>query len=204
MFWTKLQLQVTIEGDVVCVGTETVSQLLLFAETEWPDQHQEFWRRFAFLTHPATVTFLRTMLIDKYGSLDAAKEPTMNWLARIGSFETFSRGTRDDESVAKQRGPTGKQVRHVPLWYAEYLATDRWQSVKRQAEQWWRSTIGELSCIDNSRHPYEEMHHRDYGRLGSDNEYRFLVPKCRACHETIRLVGPSLPQECPEAVQRWL
>lgn len=204
MFWTELLIQKNFLEDVPddYLGECTISKLIVFSEQVFPDEDANFHRRFAFLTHRETQRFLRPLLVSGYGGLDAAKLPTLDWLEGIGTFETFARSTR-----AKPNGdsPPARLVRRgTPSWYLNYLQSDRFQDMKKKAEDFWGEYMDGIHCSVNARDPYEVMHHSDYARLGSGDEFRYLVPLCNACHCGVTARGPNVPAAIPLGVKRWL
>lgn len=202
MFWTDALIQRTLWGDPEVQASSTIRHLVAFAKEAFPKADCNMHRQVAFLTHKASQEFLSPMLRQRYGSLDAAKIPTLDWLNSVGSFETFARSTR--HSVNGSAAGPAIEMRAVPGWYRAYCGTDRFQDMKARAEQWWRDYMGDLTCSENARHEYQVMHHRDYGSLGSADEFRCLVPKCNECHEMMRLRGPSVPKIMPNEVKKWL
>lgn len=201
MFWTESISQLMLFDDPRIVSSDVVSRLIAFAQQEYPDADSNFHRQFAFLTHEATQNFLSSMLVCKYGSIDNAKQPTLDWLDAVGSFETLARRTRGG---CAESDPCRLTKRSVPFWYGDYCKSSRFKDMKSQAEHWWRNYMGELTCSENARHEYQVMHHRDYGCLGQADEFRFLVPKCHECHSMIRLKGPAVPQSASDEVKKWL
>lgn len=205
MFWTKEQTQYNLFGEGEPIGSDCIAKLIRKArEIFGGDCEQELHRRFALLTHVSTQAFLKPMLVAKYGSVDEAKTPTLEWLDDLGSLETFARSTRDSDCSNGQAA--GGEKRALPAWYTRYLQTDRWRHVKSEAESLWASAIMRdgLRCNINSRHGVEEWHHADYARCGEGDEFRCLVPLCARCHNQIRIVGPAVPQNIPEGVKQWL
>lgn len=202
MFWTEIvrQHRLFVDDDDHIAST-CVSQLIAFAEEHFPGQGPEFYRRFAFLTHKATQNFLAPMLKARYGTLDGAKEPTMLWLREVGSFETFARSTRATDGVTML---ARESVRKTPAWYVDYLGTARFRDMKHRAVHLSDEQMGGITCAFNSRHPFEVMHHRDYGRLGQGDEFRYLTPYCHECHRRMRVHGPAVPAAVPEGVKQWL
>lgn len=203
MFWTDALIQKTLFGEEEFQVSSTVSQLIRFAGEAFPSCDSNFHRSVAFLTHNETQRFLRPMLVNQFGGLDAAKLPTLEWLERIGSLETFARSTRNGcgESNGK---PVGIAKRGMPDWYVKYGKSDRFADMKARAEQFWREYMGEIHCSVNARHPYEVLHHSDYGRLGEADEFRFLVPLCNDCHCGVTSRGPNVPSSVPESVKQWI
>jgi hypothetical protein len=201
MFWTESLMQRTLFGDPEYQSSSTVSQLIRFAQEAFPQCDCNFHRHVAFLTHQSTQQFLRPLVVCGYGSLDAAKVPTLNWLESIGSLETFARSTRASENNGK---PASLVKLSTPEWYRRYHATDHYKQVKCQAEQFWQSYMGDLHCSVNARHQYEVLHHSDYARMGEADEFRYLVPLCNDCHASVSARGPRVPAAIPEGVKRWL
>jgi len=205
MFWTEVILQLQLfEDDGKSQFSSSISRLIKFAEEAFPDCDSNFHRAVAFLTHDETQNFLMPLLICKYGSLDAAKVPTLEWLEKVGSFETFARLTRNGAGLTVPSGLASK-TRGTPAWYNSYIRSDRFTDMKRQAECFWNSfTGGALHCSVNARHDMECWHHSDYGRLGEGDEFRFLIPLCNDCHASISARGPRIPAAIPEAVKLWI
>jgi hypothetical protein len=201
MFWTDTLVQHTLFGEVEYQSSSTVSELIRFAEEAFPDCDCNFHRHVAFLTHQATQQFLRPLIVCGYGGLDEAKLPTLEWLESLGSLETFARSTRSREGNGK---PAKLTKIGTPDWYRRYHATEHYQQVKTQAEQFWLSYMGELHCSVNARHSYEVMHHSDYARMGEADEFRYLVPLCNDCHASVSARGPRVPAAIPEGVKQWL
>lgn len=203
MFWTEhiAQLHLFDDGFDDVQKRTTISSLIAFAKMAFPSQPSDFHRHFAFLEHHATHVFLKPLVIQKFGSLDAAKEPTLTWLEECGSFETFARSCRNGLSASS---PSNMTCKRIPEWYDRYLSTQRCQQMKSLAMSAHEELMGELTCAMNARHPFELMHHRDYGRLGEDDEYRFMIPLCDECHEHMRLRGPAVPADASGSVNRWL
>lgn len=201
MFWTETLRQLGLFGDDELQGCNKVCDLVAFSKKHFPECDSNFHRQFAFLTHRASQCFLSPLLVNRFGSIDAAKVPTLDWLDSVGSLETIARSTRSGVG-GKPDGAV--RTRRVPDWYTAYCHTGRYQEMKQRAEQWWLDYMGELTCSENARHEYEVMHHRDYGRVGEGDEFRFLVPKCNECHNQMRARGPALPEFVPEAVKKWL
>lgn len=201
MFWTERLVQRTMfDGDEVQSPT-TISQLIKFAQDAFPCADINLHRQIAFLTHKATQNFLGPMLVRSFGSIDQAKAPTMDWLECVGSFETFARSTRHNDS--NTAGAPVKK-REMPAWYRSYKETDRYTEMKERANAHWSEYMGEITCCVDARHKFEVMHHRDYGRIGHGDEFRFLAPFCHGCHVSFSARGPRLDAVCPEAVKRWL
>ena len=201
MFWTDTLIQRTMfDGDDYQSPT-TIRQLITFASEAYPSADCNVHRQIAFLTHKATQNFLGPMLRMKFGSVDAAKVPTMEWLDSVGSFETFARSTRQNDGNGK---PSKIERRKTPKWYSDYCKSDHFQEVKFRSIAYWKEYMGELTCSWNARHPFEVMHHRDYAMLGGGDEFRFLVPLCNGCHQALNARGPRVPGAIPEDVKRWL
>jgi hypothetical protein len=168
----------------------------------FPNEDANFHREFAFLEHEATIKFLRPILVSHFGTLESAKEPTLDWLlAGVGSLETYARSTRNGGLSSE---PAKLTRRRSPDWYTEYCASSRFRDMKERAEASWREYMEALTCCMNARHEYQAMHHRDYGRLGEGDEFRFMIPLCHECHEHIRARGPGIPSVASEAVKQWL
>lgn len=202
MFWTESTIQYGLFGDDEQCISSNISKLIAFAESEFPDADQEFYRQFAFLSHDATVNFLAPMLKNRFGTLDEAKVPTLNWLNSLGSFETIARRTRNGcDSNPK---PCGIVKKRVPEWYERYCKSDRFNYMKQQALTFYNEFMGGIRCAVNGRHEFEVFHHTDYGRLGCADEFRFLVPYCKECHCSIGVRGPNVPSAMPEAVKEWI
>jgi hypothetical protein len=201
MFWTEILIQRTLFGSDEYRASSTIIQLIRFAEEAYPTEDCNFHRSVAFLTHAATQNFLLDLLVAKFGSLDAAKIPTMQWLYDLGSFETFARSTR-----AGVGGSSGllHTKRRTPAWYVNYCQSDHFQLVKREAAHSWTEYMGGMRCSVNARHTFEVFHHSDYGRLGEADEFRYLVPLCNECHKGITGRGPNVPSAIPEGVKQWL
>jgi hypothetical protein len=204
MFWTEALVQKTMfgQGDQYVVSAN-VTRLIRFAEEAFPDCDSNFHRSVAFLTHSETQTFLRPMLVQYYGGLDQAQKPTLEWLDRLGSFDTFARATRNDNS-ANGVCQSGIELRGVPDWYRQYLKSDRFESMCVQAEMHWSDYMGTLRCSVNARDPFNVWHHNDYGRLGEADEFRYLIPLCNDCHCAVGRRGPRLTAVVPESVKQWL
>lgn len=202
--------QRTLWGDDEYLSPESIVDLMRATLSHYPGATVEDLRRIAFLTHPATQNFLYPMLIKEFGSLDSAKVPVEIWLEKAGALETYARCARrvlngdDDDKGARPRGMDGVGPKRTPLWYDCYQASQHYRTVRETAIRFWSNYMGHLSCIDNASHAFTEMHHRSYSRLGQDDEHRDLVPKCRECHESMRVRGPSIPLEAPKEVVKWL
>lgn len=203
MFWTELVRQQNLFSEDEPIGSATVAHLIRKAVEIFPSDDQEVYRRFAFLTHVSTQKFLRPMLEKRYGTLDAAKEPTLQWLDELGSLETFARSTRGDKCDGRS---ASCNRRPLPAWYTQYLQTDHWKDTKSRAESLWlSSTMNDgIRCSLNRRHDHECWHHSDYGRCGEADEFRMIVPLCDECHSKLGFRGPAVPQEIPEGVKKWL
>lgn len=204
MFWTDAIIQQCLFGDDVIEVSSSISKLVKFAEELFPDCDPNFHRQVAFLTHNETQRFLRPMLVSEFGSIDAAKVPTIDWLERVGSFETFARLTRNG---AGMNGPSGigNKKRSIPEWYDRYLKSDRFADMKRQSKEVWGELMASgLHCSVNARHEVECWHHSDYGRVGEGDEFRFLIPLCDGCHQNVSARGPRVPGSIPEAVKQWI
>lgn len=204
MFWTDALIQMGLFGDDRIEVSSSISRLIKFAEEAFPDCDSNFHRTVAFLTHDETQSFLRPMLMNRYGNLDAAKVPTVNWLDRVGSFETFARLTRNGAGMS---GPSllGDKKKGIPTWYEIYLKSDRFSDMKNRAIKFWEDFMGgQVHCSVNARHSVECWHHSDYGRLGEGDEFRFLIPLCNACHASVTGRGPNLPSAVPEGVKQWI
>jgi hypothetical protein len=202
MFWSEHFTQKTFfDGDVV-VATKCMSELMRFSKKEFPDMESDFHRRVAFLTHEETQNFLGPMLSRRFGSIDNAKMPTLNWLESIGSFETLARLTRKkDEAIS----PVTVKRRKLPQWYQQYCKSSRFISMKENAKMFWENYFGgNLHCSVNARHEFEVFHHSDYARLGEGDEFRYLVPLCHACHQVVSARGPRVSGAMPESVKQWL
>jgi hypothetical protein len=189
-------------GEDEVVSSSCLSRLVAFAEDQFPNCDSNFHRQFAFLSHAATVNFLSPLLVRRYGSLDDAKIPTLEWLEKVGSFETIARLTRDGKPTCSK--PASLTRKGVPAWYQQYCKSDRFHEMKNRAQQFYQEFMGELHCSVNARHPFEVFHHSDYGRLGMGDEFRFLVPYCNDCHCSISARGPNVPASIPEGVKQWL
>jgi hypothetical protein len=203
MFWTDALIQKTLFGEEEFQVSSTVSQLIRFASEAFPSCDSNFHRSVAFLTHNETQKFLRPMLVSRFGGLDAAKLPTLEWLERIGSLETFARCTRNGAGVSGGASP-GITRRGTPDWYAKYCKSDRFEDMKKRALAFWQEYMGGIHCSVNARHPYEVFHHSDYGRLGEADEFRYLIPLCHDCHCGVTGRGPNVPSSIPESVKQWI
>jgi len=202
MFWTHANLQYSLIGEDCYQISSSVSRLISFAESNFPQCDNNFHRQFAFLSHDATVKFLRPMLASYYGSVDAAKLPALNWLDSVGSFETLARCTRNGGAPPSK--PSGIKVKGLPNWYAKYCKSDRFFDMKLRATEFYTEFMGGIRCAVNARHHFQVFHHSDYGRLGEADEFRFLVPYCNDCHCAITARGPNVPSSIPEAVKQWI
>lgn len=202
MFWSEHFLQHSLfDESPLVVASCNLSELVRFAEQTFPNETSDMHRYVAFLTHQATQNFLGPMLVAKFGSIDDAKLPTIAWLETVGSFETIARLTRVKEgrcSVVKTKR------RRTPDWYGLYNKSQRCHEMKKRAEDHWCKYMGEIHCSVNARHPYEVMHHSDYGRIGEGDEFRFLVPLCNECHASVSCRGPRIPAAIPEGVKQWI
>jgi hypothetical protein len=204
MFWTDALVQKGLFGEDHIEVSSSITRLVKFAEEAFPDCDSNFHRTVAFLTHNETQSFLRPMLVARFGSVDAAKLPTIDWLESVGSFETLARSTRNGAGAIGPSGLAGKK-RGVPEWYEKYLKTSRFADMKRRAESFWTEFMGgTIHCSVNARHSVECWHHSDYGRLGEGDEFRFLIPLCHACHASVTGRGPNLPSATPEGVKQWI
>ena len=203
MFWTDALIQKTFFGEDEFQVSSTVSQLIRFAEEAFPGCDSNFHRSVAFLTHNETQKFLRPMLVGRFGGLDEAKVPTLEWLEKIGSLETFARCTRNGSASSEPRH-VGIAKRGTPSWYIDYCKSDRFEDMKQRAGLFWKEYMGEIHCSVNARHPHEVFHHSDYGRLGEADEFRFLVPLCHECHCGVTSRGPNVPSSIPESVKQWI
>jgi len=203
MFWTETLRQLTLFGQDEYVSSDTVSRLIRFAEQAFPDCDANFHRHVAFLTHSASQNFLRPMLVYQYGSVDQAKQPTLAWLDSLGSLETFARSTRASDAIGQ---PANLRPLRMPAWYQQYLKSDHYRSVKKEAEMFWtgRVYMGSMRCSVNARDPYEVLHHSDYGRLGEADEFRYLIPLCNRCHASVSARGPRITATMPEGVKQWI
>lgn len=201
MFWSVIERQMGLFGEDKYSSSETIARLIAFAKLHFPDENQNFHRRVAFLSHRASIQFLAPMLKGKFGDLDSAKVPTLEWLELAGCFETYARSTRESLPTAK---PVNARPKSMPKWYLDYLKTSRSLEMKSRSESWHRSFMGELACSVNARHPYEVLHHRDYGAIGCADEFRYLTPLCHACHFSINARGPRPPAVMPQGVGKWL
>lgn len=201
MFWTEIIRQRTIFEQDEYQSSSAISKLIALAEEAFPECDQNFHRQFAFLTHEATQNFLAPLLKDRFGNLPAAKVPTLEWLCQLGSFETFARSTRNGIVGSS---PAQMKIHRTPEWHSRYCGTSRYREMVKRAEESWLNVAPSLTCLVNSRHCYEVMHHSDYGRMGEGDEFRYMVPLCNACHASISARGPRLPSVPPEAVKRWV
>lgn len=203
MFWTKALVQKTMFGSDEYRVSSNIRQLIKFAEEAFPGCDSNFHRSVAFLTHNETQRFLRPMLVNQFGAVDAAKVPTLEWLDRLGSFETFARCTRNGVG-SETKCTISTTPRGVPAWYARYCKSQRFASMKDQAKMFWEEYMGTLRCSVNARDEFSVFHHSDYGRLGEADEFRYLVPLCNKCHCAVAGRGPNLPSSVPESVKQWL
>lgn len=203
MFWTESLIQKTMFGDDEYRVSANISQLIKFAEEAFPRCESNFHRSVAFLTHNETQRFLRPLLVQHFGGLDAAKVPTVEWLERVGSFETFARCTRNGAGSNNKCSLTARK-KTTPKWYIRYCKSDRFLSMKDQARMFWDEYMGTLRCSVNARHSFEVFHHSDYGRLGEADEFRYLIPLCNNCHCAVCGSGPNVPASIPEGVKQWL
>lgn len=201
MFWTDCLVQKTMFGGDEYRTSSTISDLIAFAKEAFPEQDCNFHRTVAFLTHYSTQNFMRPILVSYFGTLDNAKVPTMEWLERLGSFETLARSTRSNSGNGNASSCTKSST---PSWYSDYGKTANYRLVKQQAEEFWTRYMGQIHCSVNARHQYEVLHHSDYGRMGEADEFRYLVPLCNDCHASISVRGPRVPAAVPEGVKRWL
>lgn len=204
MFWTDILVQLGLFGEDKTAISSSISQLVRFAEDSFPDADCNFHRMVAFLTHNETQDFLAPMLVAKFGSLDNAKVPTIEWLESVGSFETLARLTRNGAGLQRPSGLGGLK-RGTPSWYVQYMASQRFDDMKNRAAEFWRDFLGgQIHCSVNARHLHECWHHSDYGRLGEGDEFRFLIPLCRDCHCGVTSRGPNVPLSVPEGVKQWI
>lgn len=201
MFWTEHYLQGQLFDGPVVVASDNLSELMRWAQDAFPNEEGDLHRYMAFLTHESTQNFLGPMLITKFGSLDDAKIPTVEWLEDVGSFETIARLTREKDNRCTK---ITTKTKSIPDWYVTYNKSDRCKQMKERAETYWVGYMGEIHCSVNARHEYEVMHHSDYGRIGEGDEFRFLVPLCNDCHASISARGPRIPAFAPEGVKKWL
>lgn len=202
MFWSDHFIQKTFfDGDVIVAST-CMSELMRFAKNEFPEMDSDFHRRVAFLTHEETQNFLGPMLTRRFGSIEDAKLPTLDWLESIGSFETLARLTRKKEEVEQEQVITRRKL---PDWYQRYCKSTRFISMKDNAKMFWQDYFGgDLHCSVNARHEFEVFHHSDYARLGEGDEFRYLVPLCNVCHQVVSARGPRVSGAIPESVKQWL
>lgn len=207
MFWTDNIDQKLIDGEIESMAPDVIRILERQARQIFDeDTEQDLIRWYIFLTHSATQAFLKPMLIEKYGSVEDAKQPTLSWLKSLGSLETICRCTRAGQECENPK-TVPVRIRKVPGWYELYLQSDRWANVKQQAQQLWSKHIfidGQMRCTFNHRHEFSEWHHADYGLVGTGGEFRVLLPVCNGCHTRGRQSGPAVPAHMPEAVKQWI
>lgn len=207
MFWTTNLSQVDLFGQHESTASDVICELYKQALYQFGENCEpDLYRQYIFLTHRATQNFLKPLLVKRFGTLDEAKIPTLEWLNSVGSLETIARTTRSD-STGQGCTPVPTEARRVPDWYIKYLRTSRWDDVKRRASELWSNSHfqdGQMRCSFNHRHEFSEWHHADYGLVGSGAEFRTLVPLCSMCHKRLRIVGPAIPYQMPDAVKPFI
>jgi hypothetical protein len=205
MFWTENVDQILIDGTLESTAPTVIANLERQARSILgEDTENDSIRWYIFLTHQATQQFLKPLLIREFGSVDEAKLPTLAWLKNVGSLETIARSCRGGD-IETAKAPAASP--RIPPWYTQYMRSSRWDDVKRQAEMLWKQQIftdGQIRCMFNDRHEFNDWHHSDYALVGSGQEFRVLRPVCRTCHNRGRYFGPAVPWRMPEAVKQWI
>jgi hypothetical protein len=64
--------------------------------------------------------------------------------------------------------------------YFEYLETEHWSSIKKQAFR-----IHGMKCYECGLHDNLQIHHRHYKTLGKEDPQTDLMPLCYMCHKGI-------------------
>jgi hypothetical protein len=67
--------------------------------------------------------------------------------------------------------------------YADYLATPRWQKMRRDFRRL-RPKANKCFCCGG---PWRDLHHPDYRRLGRETVFE-LIPVCGGCHLEIHRI----------------
>jgi len=207
MFWTDNLDQKLIDGEIESLAPDVIRILERQARQIFnEDTDQDLIRWYIFLTHSASQAFLKPMLVEKYGSVEDAKQPTLSWLRALGSLETICRSTRAGQDCENPKTVPAKK-RELPDWYKRYLKSSRWKNVQQEAKELWQRHIfidGQMRCTFHYRHPFDVWHHADYGLIGTGGEFRVLLPLCHSCHCRGMFVGPSVSGQMPEAVKQWI
>ncbi len=76
-------------------------------------------------------------------------------------------------------GTMQARLRTLGMTYAQYLASDHWQEVRRQ----YRASNLPQNCL-GCGNPKVDLHHRTYNRLGREF-LTDLIPLCRKCHHGV-------------------
>lgn len=206
MFWFKEDVQLGLFEEDYTTIPDRVSSLFRTLIKQFPDDVIDddiinICRFRTLFECPPAPEMLQHLFIDAKWSF----ESRMDWLNKASRewacLETVCRTSR-----SKNGNPTGLHVeprRMVPDWYCEYLKTKHYLETRDIAIRNWNPRP--QSCAISARHSDNtEWHHNDYGRIGCDDEWRFIVPLCSKCHFVHRLDGPSLPATPPDAVARFL
>jgi hypothetical protein len=168
-------------------GETCIRRLVRFFIEQGSDADFARWQ--ALLTQPAS----QNLFIPQWKAMGwtetEARDHYRKWIDGVGSLETYARSARNYETTGN-----GGQARLTPL-----------SQVKQEAVQRWSAFLSEgITCAINARHPFMLWHHSDYGRIGCDDEHRWLLPLCDECHALLRQKGPGLSATCPQPVLRWI
>jgi hypothetical protein len=204
MFWTTHEIQKLILDFGIEVNAEESATRLVqaFVRNGFPIH---IARYAAMLSHKSAQELFIPQWTAIGWSESEAYDRYLEWINKSPDLETYCRQSRPSAMNKSTNGGTNFPFRNVPAWYIRYITSQHFQEVKLKAEARWRSQYPQpTSCVIKARHPYQEAHHRDYGAIGSDDEYEWLVPLCTDCHAHIRTIGPGVSAACPETVKRWI
>lgn len=90
--------------------------------------------------------------------------------------------------VAVNGGPKRRKLKEPDGKYAEYLASDHWQTFRVEVLEFWEFKC--CLCSDQAR----DVHHRTYVRLGMERLCD-CVALCRDCHKRVHGAMPDGNEE---------
>ena len=90
--------------------------------------------------------------------------------------------------------PKRAQIRQA---YGGYMSSPAWYRRRRQWLAEFRKLAGEdpvcKVCGEAWKLSHDDLHHRSYRRLGHE-DFRDLVPMCRACHSRLHVLLDRNPE----------
>lgn len=186
------EYQMTFDGDYQPLQEYSVKQLIAATDEALSSSDRA---KLAWLMHPEVNKFIE-FIIPRTNTAAAAREEYIKHLEIVQCFETFSRSARD---VISDNSKTTRslQSKRVPRWYPVYLATDHWNRIRSQVQEYYRTCV----LCNESSVEILDTHHKHYRCLGKERIWELSL-LCRTCHKNAHgFLDVKVPRELPDPVK---